>query len=96
VKRAMGVMSSDTFQFHQETSELVFGKHPSLPPIVKCPGLILFPWPYTKEFKLVVYLQKHALQNPTEGHVIILEAHAFLWSLEIMPDQKNMFNNGWS
>jgi len=41
VKRAMGVMSPTTFFSHEET--LVFAKHPALPPIVRCPGLELFP-----------------------------------------------------
>ena len=41
VKRAMGVMSPTTFFSHEET--LVFAKHPALPPIVRCPGLKLFP-----------------------------------------------------
>ena len=41
VKRAMGIMSPDTFYSHQET--LVFNKHLALPPVVQCPDLILIP-----------------------------------------------------
>ena len=61
VKRAMGIMSPDTFYSHQET--LVFNKHLALPPVVQCPGLILIPTQVPS-----IFLSKHQPQLlPIEG-----------------------------
>ena len=53
----MGVMSPTTFFSHEET--LVSARHPALPPVVQCPGLVLFPTQVPS-----IFLSEHQPQLP--------------------------------